>query len=580
MQSLDDLQEITISQLRSNFHHRGEFVWLSKLSNLIRFSPTNTIIIVNDKDMDTQFMELMLADQQLCEHGLFPPGTVMALKDPYLAKGEFGEDVLKVDHLSDLVTLPLMDPRVPEQFTKLVKLDEATTALQWKERANASLGKADYAGAINAYTSGIANVSEDEQQLRCDLYRNRAQAQLMLGRYWAAQKDAQLAASGTKDLDVKAKFREAQSFYGRGDWQSARKVLDGPDLADDRDSQVLLSRVSIRQREEEHGDFEFSRMLLQLKKQPRVDAGSYVKNVEIRTEGSVAGRGLFAMTDIKAGQIILCSKPQCSLFASEPGARVASKHDLRTGAKHLDDFGLWRKLVNQLQHEPDLLSRVVQLQAKHAGLGTALLECDGKPVIDVFQVHDILAENKHRVPDPSKISPKEEFGIVVVEEKDWEISGALYDLASYINHSCVPNSYKVFVGDILLLRAIRPIKAGEELTISYVNLQEQKRREYLKKTWGIDCRCPLCAAEASDDSKTAQSRVKASIEFIGRHAIAEVKSAAVPTDKIMQKAKTLLQQVNDSYDEAAYADVPRLVSILPPSPWKYELTTIRHAFPS
>lgn len=580
MHSLDDLKEITISQLRSNVHHRGEFVWLSKLSDLIRFSPTNTIIIVNDKDMDTQFMELMLVDQRLRGHGLFPPGTVMALKDPYLAKGEFGEDVLRVDHLSDLVTLPLMDPRVPEQFTKLVKLDEATTALQWKERGNASLKKADYAGAINAYTSGIANASEDEQQLLCDLYRNRSQAQLMLGRYWAAQKDAQLAASGTKDLDVKAKFREAQSFYGRGDWQSARKVLDGPDLADDRDSQVLLARVSIRQREEEHGDFEFSRMLLQLKKQPRVDAGSYVKKVEIRTEGSVAGRGLFAMTDIKAGQIILCSKPQCSLFASEPGARLASKHDLRTGAKHLDDFGLWRKLVNQLQHEPDLLSRVVQLQAKHAGLGTTLLECDGKPVIDVFQIHDILAENKHRIPDPRKISPKEEFGIAVVKEEDWEISGALYDLASYINHSCLPNSYKVFIGDILLLRAIRPIKAGEELTLSYVNLQEQKRRQYLKKTWGIDCRCPLCAAEASDGSKTVQSRVRASRELIGRHAIAEVKSAAVPTDKIMQKAKTLLQQVNDSYDEAAYADVPRLVSILPPSPWKYELTAIRHAFPS
>jgi hypothetical protein len=308
-----------------------------------------------------------------------------------------------------------------------------------------------------------------------------------------------------------------------------------------------------------------------------MEAGSYVKNVEVRTEGSIAGRGLFATTDIDAGHIILCSKPICSLFASEPDARLASKHDMRTGAKYPDNFGLWRKLVNQLQHDPDLLTRVNQLQAKHAGLGSTVLECDGKPVIDVFQIHDILAENKHRMPDSRKISPKEEFGIGVVEEQDWEISGALYDLASYINHSCLPNSYKVFIGDTLLLRAIRPIKAGEELTLSYVNLQEQTRKESLKKTWGIACRCPLCAAEARDGSKTTQSRVKASIDFVGRHAMADIRSATAPTDKVMQQAKSLLKKVNESYDNAVYAGVPRLAS-LPLSTWILRAHYIRREY--
>lgn len=565
VQCLDQLEEITLGQMQLNTKYHGKMVWLTKFSELVLFRPTNTILIVNDRNLDPVYMEILLADQRLRAHGLFPPGTAMALKEPFKTKGEFDEEVLRVDHLSDIITVTLEDSRVPQRFVQVSDYDQKATALQWKERGNEALKKSDHAGAVNAYTLALAKVSEHEEKLRCDLHRNRAQAQLMLGRYYAAQKDAELAICGVAELDVKAKFRIAVSYYEREDYASARGVLEQPELSSDRDSQLLLQRVKTRQLEEEQGNFDFSKVFSRLSKQrPRIDAGSYLQKVEVRTEGALAGRGLFAAMDIEAGDIVLCSKPLVSLFFSEPGASFAYKHDLRTGDEGIDNFGLWRKLVNMLEHDPGLIPKVNQLQSKHVGLGDECLIVDGKPVVDVFQIHDILFENKMRVPDGGKISTTREFGIGVVQEEDWEISGALWDMGSRINHECLANVHKVFIGDIMLLRAVRPLKAGEEITLSYINPLEEKRRDYLQAIWGIDCQCALCKAERSDGFQTTQTRQKASVDFIGRNLIADVTKSKAPSNAAMQRAKALIKQVDETYDRDAYAEVPRSVSLLNP----------------
>ena len=39
-----------------------------------------------------------------------------------------------------------------------------------------------------------------------------------------------------------------------------------------------------------------------------------------------------------------------------------------------------------------------------------------------------------------------------------------------LNHSCMPNAFQSFVGKRIVFRAIQPIAAGQEATISYVEL--------------------------------------------------------------------------------------------------------------
>ncbi|CAG2106491.1 unnamed protein product [Medioppia subpectinata] len=76
------------------------------------------------------------------------------------------------------------------------------------------------------------------------------------------------------------------------------------------------------------------------------------------------------------------------------------------------------------------------------------------------------------------------------------IGRALYALNIVLEHSCRPNSALItnFNGDLSIqLRAMRPIAAGEEITISLVSLgQNRADRHKELKQWSIDCECDKC----------------------------------------------------------------------------------------
>lgn len=67
--------------------------------------------------------------------------------------------------------------------------------------------------------------------------------------------------------------------------------------------------------------------------------------------------------------------------------------------------------------------------------------------------------------------------------------------ARWINHSCAPNCQGFLIedegGDLkkdrVVIEAIRPIKAGEELTYDYGIMLEERHTPRLKKIW--ECRC-------------------------------------------------------------------------------------------
>ncbi|GAA94529.1 uncharacterized protein L969DRAFT_83907 [Mixia osmundae IAM 14324] len=71
-----------------------------------------------------------------------------------------------------------------------------------------------------------------------------------------------------------------------------------------------------------------------------------------------------------------------------------------------------------------------------------------------------------------------------------------------INHSCAPNTFAMSSHwpdekpKYLRVAACRPIKAGDEITIAYVDVEEEnlQRRQTIKATYGFDCDCRLCEA--------------------------------------------------------------------------------------
>ena len=73
-------------------------------------------------------------------------------------------------------------------------------------------------------------------------------------------------------------------------------------------------------------------------------------------------------------------------------------------------------------------------------------------------------------------------------------------MASFFNHSCEPNLHQSFVGEesqIVFLKATRDIDAGQELTITYVDLLQgySERQDNFKIKYGFNCCCQRCAYE-------------------------------------------------------------------------------------
>jgi len=70
--------------------------------------------------------------------------------------------------------------------------------------------------------------------------------------------------------------------------------------------------------------------------------------------------------------------------------------------------------------------------------------------------------------------------------------GIAFDpLAAKMNHSCDPNAFFFFEGAHIRVRSLRPIRSGEEVTISYIDntLHRSYRKTWLESHWFFNCAC-------------------------------------------------------------------------------------------
>lgn len=82
-----------------------------------------------------------------------------------------------------------------------------------------------------------------------------------------------------------------------------------------------------------------------------------------------------------------------------------------------------------------------------------------------------------------------------------DIGIALFDRVSLLNHSCDPNAVVLFDGTAAIVRALRPLAAGEEITISYIDraTDRHERQRSLLSQYFFTCACARCAGSAAND---------------------------------------------------------------------------------
>lgn len=138
-----------------------------------------------------------------------------------------------------------------------------------------------------------------------------------------------------------------------------------------------------------------------------------------------------------------------------------------------------------------------------------------------------------------------------------EGTSAVWIRASLFNHSCIANVKRSHIGDMMVVRAAKPIAKGEQLFISYLNssVEYQHRRQFLEN-WAFECHCKRCLADARLTDEQHDLRVNLIEDATSFLEMVYDKHAVRPKD--IKKAEILLEQLRSTYNNPAYIGIPHL----------------------
>ncbi|RGP74661.1 n-lysine methyltransferase smyd2 [Fusarium sporotrichioides] len=554
IKELNELEQMKIKDLCMETHHRGFFLCLLRVSPVVILEASSWAIVQDRFSGDVERIEVFLHKSQ---HGrdLLDTVSELLVKEPYYTINNHGESTIQVNHPSDLIVTDISDNLESwRQEPSGVSSRESISPEAYKKRGNhALLKKSNPSLAHFYYSQGLKLLADSKLYgtLRNDLYRNRSYVNLQLKRFDEAKCDALSSITSeqgceTKSLNAKAYNRAGLASYGQGEFIQARLYFEQQHKLqpEDQDEALHLKRVDARLREATEGVYNMRRIVSSLTKTGgRPDASSFAGPTEIKLS-PVGGRGLFATRDISPNEIIMCEKAFCVAWSHEPETFNALACDTREEtAIKVFPSGLHKAVVQKLLNNPSQVEKIMGLHGDYKGTGKRLIEVDDVPVIDTFQIHDVVQRNA--------------FGLGQQTE-DEDVSNAstgLWVRASYINHSCIPNAKKDFIGDLILFRTTRRIAAGEEITHSYdESTSYEVRQAAFLKTWNFECRCLLCLVqkEESDTSRRLreQAEERASI-FV------ESNDPACASRVLVRKGEMLRKALDATYDEERYRGLPR-----------------------
>ena len=172
------------------------------------------------------------------------------------------------------------------------------------------------------------------------------------------------------------------------------------------------------------------------------------------------GNGLFAAKDLGTGDMVLRERPICSSLSDEQSWYKSATYDARCPGYQMSiGVGdLRTKLVQECIRDPMLAAQVTTLSGKYSGLGTEEVICDGVRVVDAFQIGDIVSRNAFDIPHPQPLGVNNLSQSLPATGDPSSGNAGIYLHASMMNHSCLPNAHWIIHGDVIIVRAVRPIR--------------------------------------------------------------------------------------------------------------------------
>ncbi|KAJ5364437.1 uncharacterized protein N7496_010150 [Penicillium cataractarum] len=504
------LKKVMIKNLYLETHHREQYLLLRTVTRTDTI--TAVMAIVEDEDGSVLMIQLYNQEQELSGPQSLREGTVLVVKEPYvkvMADGDYG---IRVDHLSDVRFIPEFDELVPLCWRKRVTQADENASF-WKAKGNEHFNQGDHQSAIQRYSKCLETRSSPELQVTVQL--NRSLSFLKSYCFDAALRDVEDVLS-ISELSEKALFRKGQALYQLRRFKESCETfaLLTEKYPDNTQAAHEYARASSRLVEQESGKYEFRKMILEAKKRqpPRLDRGTYIGPVAVKQTQS-HGRGLFTTQAVKAGDLLFCEKAFAHAFHGEDspkGLRLLLNVDMDK-ATIGTQVELIELIVQKLYKNPSLLPDFVNLH--HGTYKSVDYLQGGFTVVDTFLVERIILLNGFGCPllsHESHIhSMKGDYGSAKKANERFHSSG-VWSMASYINHSCLSNARRSFIGDMMIVRASRDLPPNTEITFWYKSpmTDDPKESPVNLQHWGFKCDCILCQDTRSLSKDVRSNRNK------------------------------------------------------------------------
>ncbi|RWA05954.1 hypothetical protein EKO27_g9144 [Xylaria grammica] len=542
----DGLHSMALSQMELQKHHRGNKVTLRVMTPP---DTVNAIMAVVEDEAGTAVL-LQLYHQpkppEVDPEDILRPNRVLIVKEPFFKAAGDGAYSIRVDHLSDVVWLQNTDPRIPSKWRD--DRPKAETSAVIRGQGNVAVKNKQWGKAEKLYSDAVRVAkTPDEEHLA---YLNRSLVQLRLGRPEKALADASETTKGGQPSE-KGLFREARALYELGKFpESFEKWRMLTELyPQNEDAKVELRRAEKRVKEERTGEYDFAFMYKQAEATPPIiDCATYKGLVAVR-EAQGRDKGLFTTKSVKAGDLLLCEKAFAYCYANKDDLIGRKNMSLLVQldtkkAKVGGQAQLLTQVVQKLYHSPQASEG---FKALHHGdyKPVTVSHVDGLPVVDTFFVDRVISINSFGAPRANHGTYT--FGRENTSDEEQTTCG-VWLLASRINHDCLGNCRRSFIGDMQVVRACQDLPAGAELNFAYRNFSPRTTYEATQKVmhdWGFVCGCPWCIERKSTGRKTLSTRNKLLKDLDA--ALQGVVASPVSDASLVSKIWRLLGQAEKTY---------------------------------
>eukprot|EP01018_Ginkgo_biloba_P000819 Gb_23533 [translate_table: standard] len=525
---LASLRAIELPELRIGKTHGGRVVYGKLCVDAFKVSDIFTVLEDDSgRAIRVQINNVASATSTFLDvQRLYPKGTELAIKEPYVKRGSSdGCVMIRVDNPK---TIEFISPSTKSSFS----------VEELRKSGNRCFGDKNWMGAIRFYTECIEKckrtgagegtaISSSTSSQNLDKsrthdlvlsYGNRAEAWLRVGNFEQALLDCN-EALGIDSQHLKAVYRKGRALRGLQQYEEAISCLQLALKLSAHGSNIEIKSCLQRSVEfntqSQTGKYDLAKYFLQRSRENAPEVGDYVGPVVIKQTADGRGRGLFVTENVKTGDFLLVSNALAFGFVDAHRSRIKCKTNYALhGLKFLCSQDLVEKLVNLAK-----VSRKALLQLSCMAYSNSTEEtCMEVPSMDLFRPNKAYSycnsvEAIHAIEKLEAINAREEdlekriidilrlnaFGgeISVENPIEGECTG-LWILPSFLNHSCLPNATKLLIGEAMFVHATRDIRAAEEIGIEYFDaLAPFAERSEKSRRWGFTCNCKRCNLERS-----------------------------------------------------------------------------------